>query len=127
MRNEACLLLAGRQCLDIRCSSSASVPHVRDTKPYCVIGSPPCIAFSPRQEIGRSRRDPKVMNRELEEGKAHVRFCLELWEIQLREFRHFIHEHLAGWKAWNMPEMVQFMLKPEVDAVVTHMCAYGTA
>ena len=36
---------------------------IRDTKPFCVIGSPPCTAFSPLQEISRGRRDPRVMDR----------------------------------------------------------------
>ena len=46
---------------------------VRDTEPYCVIGSPPCTAFSPLQELGRAKRDKRVMARELEAGKKHVR------------------------------------------------------
>ena len=38
---------------------------VRSTKPYCLIGSPPCTPFSPLQEISRAKRDPKVMAEEL--------------------------------------------------------------
>ena len=34
---------------------------IRDVKPFCVTGSPPCKAVSPLQEISRARRDPKVM------------------------------------------------------------------
>ena len=34
---------------------------VRDTQPYCVIVSPPCIPLSPLQEIGRAKRDREVM------------------------------------------------------------------
>ena len=47
---------------------------IRDVKPFCVIGSPPCTAFSPLQEISRAKRDPKVMEAELTNGKNHVRF-----------------------------------------------------
>ena len=45
--------------------------------------------------------------------------------MQLAAKRHFIHEHPDGSTAWNTTEMVEFMMKPEVDAVVLHMCAYG--
>ena len=67
---------------------------VRDTQPYCIIGSPPCTPFSPLQEIGRARRDPKVMADELDRGKAHIRFCLEIYSMQINGKRHFVHEHL---------------------------------
>ena len=68
---------------------------VRDTKPFCIVGSPPCTPFSPLQEIGRGRRDPEVMREELERGKRHIRFCIELYKIQLAGHRHFVHEHPA--------------------------------
>ena len=41
---------------------------VRDTQPYCFMGSPPCTPFSPLQEIGRAKRNPKVMANELARG-----------------------------------------------------------
>ena len=65
---------------------------VRQTRPYCVIGSPPCTAFSPLQEISRAKRDPRVMERQLQDAKAHVRFCLEIYRMQLSGKRHFLHE-----------------------------------
>ena len=44
---------------------------VRDAQPYCVIGSPPCTPFAPVREIGRAKRDPKVMAAELRAVQAH--------------------------------------------------------
>ena len=66
---------------------------VHHTQPFCIIGSPPCTAFSPLQEIGRAKRDPRVMEKELNQGKAHIRFCLEIYLMQLKAKRHFVHEH----------------------------------
>ena len=43
------------------------------------------MAFSPLQEISRSKRDPRVMARELRDAKAHVKFCLEIYSMQLAE------------------------------------------
>ena len=65
------------------------------------------------------------MAEELRRGKAHIDFCIQIYTMQLAAKRHFIHEHPDGSTAWNTTEMVEFMMKPEVDAVVLHMCAYG--
>ena len=91
----------------------------------CIIGSPPCTAFSPLHEIGRKKRDPAAMKRELEEGKRHMRFCLEIYMMQIREHRHFVHEHPERSKAWQMKEIVGLVAMPEVGTVDMHMCVYG--
>ena len=65
---------------------------VRDTQPFCVIGSPPCTPFSPLQEISRAKRDARVMEDELNRGKVHMRFCFDIYRMQLAAKRHFMHE-----------------------------------
>ena len=65
------------------------------------------------------------MQAELNRGKAHIRFCLEIYAIQLKGKRHFVHEHPDRSRAWDMPEVKQFMLRPEVGAITLHMCAFG--
>ena len=45
--------------------------------------------------------------------------------MQLAAKRHFVHGHPGGSTAWNTPERVEFMMRPEVDAVVLCMYAYG--
>ena len=45
--------------------------------------------------------------------------------MQLKGKRHFIHEHPERSKSWNMPEVVEFLLRPDVDSTVIHMCAFG--
>ena len=70
---------------------SRVIKNVRDVKPSCVLGSPPCNAFSQLQEISRAKRDPKVMAKELKDGKDHVKFCIEIYRIQLEGRRHFVH------------------------------------
>ena len=56
---------------------------VRDVKPFGVVGSPPSTAFSPSQEFSRAKRDPKVMVKEVKDGKDHVKFCIEIYRIRL--------------------------------------------
>ena len=98
---------------------------VRTTKPYFIIGSPPCTAFSPLQEISRKKRDPKVMAKQLESAKRHIRFCLEVYAMQIAGKRHFVHEHPERSKAWDMPEVKQFLMRQEVGLTTLHMCAFG--
>ena len=66
---------------------------VRDTKPFCIIGSPPCTPFSRLQEISRAKRNPRVMENELQQGIRHINFCVELYLMQVAGKRHFVHEH----------------------------------
>ena len=94
-------------------------------KPFCVIRSPPCTAFSPLQEISRAKRDPKIMEAELREAKKHVRFCIEVYRLQLQGRRHFVHKHPEKLKAWEMPEITELLAHNEVGSVVLHMCAFG--
>ena len=65
------------------------------------------------------------MQAELDRGKAHIRFCLEIYGMQIRGKRHFVHDRPDKSRAWNMPEMKEFMLKPEVDAVTLRMFDFG--
>ena len=44
---------------------------IRESEPYCIVGSPPCTPFSQLQGLNKRKRDPKVVKKELEAGKAH--------------------------------------------------------
>ena len=98
---------------------------IRDTEPFCVVGSPPCTAFSPLQELSRKKRDPQIVAGEFKRARAHILFCLDVYDIQIRARRHFVHEHPRNSKAWMLPEMMQFLLRNEVDSVITNMCMFG--
>ena len=52
-------------------------------------------------------------------------FCLDIYSMPLNGKRHFVHEHPERSRAWDMLEVIDFMLKPEVDSTVLHMCAFG--
>ena len=65
------------------------------------------------------------METELKNGKNHVRFCIEVYRLQLQGRRHFVHEHPEKSKAWDMPEITELLARAEVGSVVLHMCAFG--
>ena len=98
---------------------------VRDSAPLFLIGSPPCTAFSSMQNASRSKRDPATVEKELEEAKQHMRFCIELYVMQLDGGRCFIHEHPAGATSWNLPETIQLLMHEEVGVATFDMCQFG--
>ena len=98
---------------------------VASGKPFMLIGSPPCTAFSALQAINKNRRDPKVVAGELRRAESHIRFCLEMYQLQIKNNRYFMHEHPMRSAAWKMKEMVIFCSKPEVQSIRVDMCAFG--
>ena len=74
---------------------------VRRSKPFIVIGSPPCTAFSQLQGWNNHRRDPDVVKSELKAAKAHVNICFELYEGQRRNGRYLIHERPSSATSWG--------------------------
>ena len=51
--------------------------------------------------------------------------ALKVYRLQLQGRRHFVHEHPEKSKAWEMPEITEFMAHAEFGSVVFHMFAFG--
>ena len=98
---------------------------VVDTKPFLLIGSPPCTMFSSLQGLSKNKRNAKKWNEAMEEAKRHMRFCMELYRIQLRAGRFFLHEHPHAATSWKLKEVLEIMAEVNVDVVDCDMCAYG--
>ena len=64
---------------------------VVDSKPFMLVGSPPCTPFSRLQELSSPKRDPAIVEKELAAGRAHMKFCFEMYELQRRGGRYFAH------------------------------------
>ncbi len=98
---------------------------IKDTEPFVVIGSPPCTMFSTLQELSRSRRNAKKYEKAMDEAREHIRFCIEVYKMQLKANRYFMHEHPEHATSWGMPEMIELMMQPGVERTSCDMCAYG--
>ena len=61
----------------------------------------------------------------LADAQKHVKFCLELYEMQRNAGRRFLHEHPNTATSWQMPEVVAYASKSDVETAVCDMCAYG--
>ena len=98
---------------------------VRRYKPYLIIGSPPCTAFSLLQNLSKHKRSKDVVDREMRTAKAHVKFCMELYRIQMCGQRFFMHEHPATATSWSMSEVIEVAMMESVEIITIDMCAFG--
>ena len=81
------------------------------------------------QNLGKRRREAMGLEaefqRRLQIDKGHVRFCIEVYKMQMMAGRFFMHEHPNSSTSWQMPEMVALAAMGDVDSAVCDMCAYG--
>ena len=98
---------------------------VINDKPLFLIGSPPCTAFSRLQELSRGKRDPSIVAAELRAAEVHLRFCIELYWLQLRGHRFFVHEHPSEATSWCYSEVVELASHCEVGLATVDMCCHG--
>ncbi len=98
---------------------------VAEGKPLFVIGSPPCTSFSSIQNMNNKKRDAKVVEAERKAGERHLQFCLEIYMIQIKAKRYFIHEHPNTATSWKMQSVVELMAMENVDHAVADMCQFG--
>ena len=77
---------------------------VTKSKPFMLIGSPPCTAFSQLQRINNKKRPAEVVAKEVAEGRMHCKFAMKLYDAQAREGRYFLHEHPHTAASWALKE-----------------------
>ena len=104
--------------------------NIRETQPYLIIGSPPCTLFSNLQELNKHvHRDNPIWLANFEEEKRkacrHIEFCIQLYRHQLRQGRHFLHEHPWGASSWRLDSVVEMMQDGRVFTVESHQCRFG--
>eukprot|EP00973_Karenia_brevis_P012291 1668428-Karenia_brevis.AAC.1 len=69
--------------------------------------------------------DPEMVAKNLARAIDHLKFTIELYQIQVDGGRYFLHEHPAGASSWKMPEMVEFMKQAGLVSAVSNMCCFG--
>ena len=94
-----------------------------------MVGSPPCTYFSMLQELNVAVHGHKPewmakFDEEKRKAKIHVAFCCTLYQEQLRQGRHFLHEHPWSARSWGLPCIQQLMSHPGVELVQGHMCRF---
>ena len=71
---------------------------IDEEKPYLLVGSPICKAFSTIMNLNKGR-DPEAYEAAVMEGIRHLKFCAKMYAKQVQSGRYFLHEHPD--KAWS--------------------------
>eukprot|EP00973_Karenia_brevis_P078885 10948026-Karenia_brevis.AAC.1 len=98
---------------------------VLQDKPMLLIGSPPCTYFSQLMRINWARMDPETAWQRWNEAVNHLNFCLQLYRLQMKEGRYFLHEHPLTATSWQLPTLKEILGKHGVISTYINMCAYG--
>lgn len=98
----------------------------REQKPYLLIGSPACKAFSTWMALNRFRStDPAAVDRARVEATLHLDFVASLYQEQLDAGRYFLHEHPSYATSWELPSIQQLLGTPGVQRATGDQCQYG--
>ena len=96
--------------------------YVDNERPFVLIGSPPCVAFSQLQTfVKESERKAN----QLAEGIRHMEFVAKLYQKQIEGGRVLIHENPAHAKSWALPCIRKMLRQMDVDVVEADQCMFG--
>ena len=99
---------------------------LRETRPLLLVGSPMCTWFSVLQQLNKGKKDPEEWEQGFQRAVEHIKFVFELYDMQVRGGRYFLHEHPATATSWKLPEVVEFCARyPHLYAVTSAMCQFG--
>ena len=68
---------------------------------------------------------PDKVAAQIAEGRMHLRFVIKLYDLQLSEGRHYLHEHPAQATSWSDQHMLRLLRHPKSRVVTSDQCEYG--
>ena len=94
-------------------------------KPLVLIGSPPCDQWSIMQNLNNGKRDPDEVHRKMIEATINLAFCAELYAMQIKGGRYYLHEHPLTASSWQEPCLRKIFKHKHNIVTRIHMCAYN--
>ena len=98
---------------------------LRATKPWVLIGGPPCTDCSIIQNLNWGKMTPEERERRKVEAKLHIDFCAQLYRIQHEQGRLFLHEHPDRATSWSEPCIRAVAKIKDVLYVKADQCEFG--
>ncbi len=99
---------------------------LRRQRPFLLIGSPMCRAFSTWQYLNDAKAsNPDAVKRQKIRAKMHVDFVVSLYFDQLQAGRYFLHEHPQWATSWQLPSIQQLMQVESVEKIRGDQCQFG--
>ena len=84
-----------------------------------------CTDYSSWQRINDQRRSPEEIKRRMNAARVHLKFVCEIYAMQMKAGRFFVHEHPAQASSWEL-QCIRALLRQEgVRRVVGDQCQYG--
>ena len=97
-----------------------------EQKPYVLIGSPPCTAYSNLQHLNECRPGGRERVKEAKrKAKIHLLFCTGPYKAQMEAGRYFLREHPESATSWYETCMADLAAHPMVMTTTIDQCAYG--
>ena len=81
--------------------------------------------FFRSQELSAPKRGPKIVKAEKAAGRVHMKFCFEMYELQLKNGRFLAHEHPSTAASWSLPFVLEMLLREDVNLVEVDLCDVG--
>ena len=101
--------------------------ELKETDPDLIVVCPPCGPFSILQGLNQSEKAQKTLKLKLAEGRAHLKFAMQVFEWQVRRKKMAVFEHPATSKAWEEESVKHCLKLPGVQRVRADLCEYGMA
>lgn len=102
-----------------------AIRKVVNDEPLLLVGSPMCTAFSAMNNINYSKMSREEVEHRMNYGRKHVKFCAQLYALQWKAGRYFLHEHPECATSWE-EQCIKDLLKREgVMRVDADQCMYG--
>ncbi|CAK0860738.1 unnamed protein product, partial [Prorocentrum cordatum] len=89
---------------------------------YFLLGSPRCAPFSMLKYLNE---DTERQREAYAIGYEHLRFVMELYTLQVKHDRTFLHEHPWSADSWDLDIVKDVMALPGVEVGRGDQCAFG--
>ena len=75
--------------------------------------------------MNRERMGEEKFQEMLKRAITHLKFCCELYELQVKAGRYFLHEHPVQATSWRLPCIQRVLALPGVHTCIGDMCRFG--
>ena len=111
---------------DISSDRRRAIEVIESEKPRLLVGSPPCALFGNLPELNKAIYKDNLRwldDFELNMQKAirHVNYCCELYWMQMKAGRYWLHEHPSSAKSWKLDKIKMLLDDSRVSIVQTHV------
>jgi len=107
------------------CVREFVLKQISRRRPKAIMLSPPCTTFSTLQALNMGKMDEQLWKAKVAEGKAFLKFSMELAELQRVNGRFFVFEHPERASSWKDAEVRAMMQKQGVMVANFDQCQYN--